>query len=134
MAIHGDLEGIEVTICIDGQPVTEYETDNDEIEHSQPLVKLHQANVTVTNYIEAITNKEFSIKVEIRPPYKFDCPTLTFQIMIDGNHIYTNSIRSSQLETTGAYAGAAQGLFSGTPGETGLLNKFKFSKIVTSKC
>lgn len=135
MAIHGDLEGIEVTICIDGKPVTEYETDNDEIKHNDPVVVIHQANMTVTNYIEATTNKEFTIKIQVQSPYKIDCPRLGFYTTVDGELVLSPSMKKQIFEQgKHSWSSSILGFAEGTPGEMGIIKKFRFSKINTSLC
>lgn len=80
MAILNELPGIEVAICVDDQPLQEHE-DEDDHEAAPGPVGAYQASKTVFKYIEAVTDKEFSIKFAVKAGYQFDCPTLGFRIM-----------------------------------------------------
>jgi hypothetical protein len=82
MAVLDGLEGIEVSVCVHGQALHEYE-DND-LEAEPGDVGAYQASKTVSKYLEAVTDKEFSIKIVVKDPYEMDCPTLGFQVKVDG--------------------------------------------------
>lgn len=58
MAVLDTLAGVEVTVCINGQPVQEYE-DKDK-ETSKPF-----GPKTVIKYIEAISDAEFSFTITV---------------------------------------------------------------------
>ncbi|KAI4629254.1 uncharacterized protein J4E87_003516 [Alternaria ethzedia] len=58
MAIDPDHPGLEVTICVDGQPLPEYEDEDED-----PAPK------TTTKYIEARSDSHFSIVTEFKPPF-----------------------------------------------------------------
>ena len=38
-------------------------------------------------FIECKEDREFTIKIQVQEPYKFDCPNLGFCIMVDGDWI-----------------------------------------------
>src|ERR1700759_106583 len=85
MAVLDSLEGIEVTVCVDGQALRDY--NDDEIEAKSGPFSAHQASKTVSKYIEATTGKEFSIKIVVRDLAKIDCPALNFQVNVDGMRV-----------------------------------------------
>ncbi|KFY34976.1 hypothetical protein V494_06311 [Pseudogymnoascus sp. VKM F-4513 (FW-928)] len=62
MAVIDAVPGLEVSVCINGQPVNEYEDSGEEIDG--PL-----ASKTVVKYIEATSDAEFTINVTIDPAF-----------------------------------------------------------------
>ena len=58
MAIHPELPGLEVKICVQGQPLHEY--DDDKIPEPK----------TTTKYIEARSDEIFSIMTVFKPPFQ----------------------------------------------------------------
>lgn len=60
MAILNSLPGLEVFAYIDGEPLEEYNDDEEE-ELEETLVTEHQAASTVSKYVESASDKEFYI-------------------------------------------------------------------------
>ncbi len=87
MAIHEDLPGVEVTVCLNGEASKEYPAENDDFEHEDPAVVLHNQTWTITNYIEAVTGKPFTIKMKACDPFRLQSPTIGFDVYVDGNYI-----------------------------------------------
>jgi hypothetical protein len=58
MAITDDVPGLQVEVIVDGQPLWEYDDDEDEAER-----------FTTTKYIEAMSDKPFSIRVVYKKPF-----------------------------------------------------------------
>jgi hypothetical protein len=109
MAVLADLEGIEVTICVDGQALHEYNND-DEIEAQAGAVGAHQASKTVSKYIEAATGKEFAIKLTVKSPYKMDCPTLSFPCRVDGMKVCSRILLKTEYESASGFEIVVNGL------------------------
>lgn len=63
MAVVDAVPGVEVSIWINGQPVTEYEDVGEEVDG--PM-----APKTVVKYIEAISDTEFGVNVSVLPIFK----------------------------------------------------------------
>ncbi|KAH9209713.1 hypothetical protein DL95DRAFT_276706, partial [Leptodontidium sp. 2 PMI_412] len=84
MAILDSLSGIEVTVLVDGESLVEYDAENDNVVHTNPAAAAHQRDRTVTKYIESSTGKAFSVKVNVKAPYKIDCPNVSFELYVDG--------------------------------------------------
>jgi hypothetical protein len=133
MAIHEDLPGIEVTIEMDNVSLREHSASNDETENTDAAVRLHQACWTVTNYVESVTNKHFSIKAHIHSDYEWDCPQLSFAVYVDGvkadERLSIRPVHGNQSRTL-----SIAGISYGYGGEPGILRKFKFAEIHTSEC
>src|SRR4051812_502722 len=87
MAIHDDLEGIEVVVCTDGQNMLEYGAEPEESTHASAAVRLHEEQWTVTRYIESKTDQYFSIKCKVHPEHLATSPQLGFDIYLDGVRI-----------------------------------------------
>jgi hypothetical protein len=85
MAVLDALPGLNVSIHVDGEPLPEYEDETEE-ETPDGDITEYQASGTVCKYVEAMSDKEFCIKITLNSPYKMDCPTLMFRISIDGIH------------------------------------------------
>jgi len=83
--IHPERLGLEVTVCVDGKALAEYEADNDQVEHDDPAVVQHQSKWTITKYIEATSGKAFTIKLSAKDPYELDAPNLAFEVNVDDN-------------------------------------------------
>ncbi|PMD38442.1 hypothetical protein L207DRAFT_568089 [Hyaloscypha variabilis F] len=89
MAVHEDIPGIEASICVDGQPLQEYDTENDKVNHDNHAVKLHQSIWTTTKYVESQTDKEFTIKLALKDSYTMGCPRLLTKVAVDGQIVYS---------------------------------------------
>jgi hypothetical protein len=144
MAIQDHAPGLEVTVCVDGKPLEEY--DNDEEEEMRqgldPEVMKYQAARTVTKYIESVSDQEFIIQINLAPPFKMDCVSLSTSVHIDGRKVASPLIMKSwNLDKfSGDYVKTkfqtrVEGMQVEAPGTAGreLLKKFKFAKIETSK-
>jgi hypothetical protein len=141
MAILNSLPGLEVFVCIDGEPLEEY-NDNEEEEVEETLVAEHQAASTVSKYVESASDKEFYINIVLGTSFKMDCETLMAPIKIDGKFIietvfvrksFPNSIQGPRILST--ISRNVQGVVVPAPGnqEQDLVQKFKFTKIDTSE-
>ncbi|OBT84583.1 hypothetical protein VE02_06329 [Pseudogymnoascus sp. 03VT05] len=83
MAVIDAVPGVEVSICINAQPVREYE-DADEVIDG-PL-----ASETVVKYIEAISDAQFTINVTVHPTFDEHRRTrddLLAQAKVDGKWV-----------------------------------------------
>ena len=89
IAILDALPGIEITICTEGDPTRVYDTENAVVTHKDAAVASHQQNVTVTKYIESVTDQVFTIELEVQGLFKLDSPALAFEVYGDGNWIKT---------------------------------------------
>jgi len=132
MAVLDALEGIEVTICVDGQALHEY--NDDEIEAQAGAVGAHQASKTVSKYIEAATGKEFAIKTAIKSPYKMDCPTLSFLCTVDGMKVCNRILRKTNYKSASGFETVVKGLRHDLGGvsERSFIKPFQFAEIKTS--
>ena len=84
MAILDCLPGIEVTVWANGETLEEYDAENDIVIHENAVAASHQQARTVTKYIESTTGQVFSVKINVKAPYKLDCPRLSFTFRVDG--------------------------------------------------
>ncbi|KAL5314918.1 hypothetical protein ACEPPN_017568 [Leptodophora sp. 'Broadleaf-Isolate-01'] len=99
MAILDSLSGIEVTVLVDGESLVEYDAENDNVVHTNPAAAAHQRDRTVTKYIESSTGKAFSVKVNVKAPYKIDCPNVSFELYVDGQWINGRLMSKSSYST-----------------------------------
>lgn len=129
--IHPERLGLEVTVCVDGQALTEYGTENDKIEHDDPDVVLHQNKWTITKYIEATTGKAFTIKLSAKRPYKLDAPNLAFEVNVDGNLIQAPLMNKAEFRNK-SWSYEVNGVITYTD-EGPAVKPMVFTKIQTSK-
>ncbi|KAH7319175.1 hypothetical protein BKA65DRAFT_409663 [Rhexocercosporidium sp. MPI-PUGE-AT-0058] len=129
MAILERVEGLEVTVHIDGQPAQEY--DDDEGEQVVPgAVGWYQAARTIRKYVESISDKEFLVQLSLDKSFKFDCPTLRCDLSIDGKVVRTPLIYQNHQDSFTLRIDGIKTLAGDE--KTALLKPFKFSKIETS--
>jgi len=57
MAVLAGLPGLEAVICVDGEPLQEYEDDGEETFEPGPVGE-YKASRTVSNYIQSASGKE----------------------------------------------------------------------------
>jgi hypothetical protein len=98
MAVIPDLLSLEITVCVNGTPLTEYEDDEPQ---GQTLSVTHEgipAVKSISKYIESETNREFAIGITISSTFKLDCPSLGFSLLIDG-------VRVAKTISRGSYNG-----------------------------
>ncbi|KAE9368744.1 hypothetical protein N431DRAFT_494139 [Stipitochalara longipes BDJ] len=133
MAVLEGLEGIEVTVCVDNQALREY--DDDEVEKQSGAIGEYQASKTVSKYIEAVTGKEFTISLAVRAPYKMDCPTLVFQINLDGSKVARPMLRKSQYQYRLGWERVTSGVKHQLDGASKRcsIRHFRFAEIQTTE-
>ncbi|KAH8800992.1 hypothetical protein F5882DRAFT_457358 [Hyaloscypha sp. PMI_1271] len=133
MAVLDALEGIEVSICVDGQALHEY--NDDDIEAQAEAVGAHQASKTVSKYIEAATGKEFAIKLTVKSPYKMDCPTLSFSCRVDGMKVEKRILRETNYKSASGFESVVNGLrhVLGGVSERSSIKHFQFAEIKTTE-
>jgi hypothetical protein len=123
MAVIDPMPGLEVAVCVDQQPLHEYA--NDEF-HARAQLNM------VSTYIESETMKEFSIKLVVKEPYTLDCPTLGFQIFVDGVKVREPLLTGKKFERCSRnWETFWGGIKYPTEGQNCVLRLFRFSKIDT---
>ncbi|KAG9857874.1 hypothetical protein KCU98_g705, partial [Aureobasidium melanogenum] len=86
MAILENYDGVQATIVVDGKDLPEYqEPDTKDETH------------TVTRYVEAIDDANFSIKILIAPGTEFRASCLGVQSLVDGKWVGTQAVRSGDV-------------------------------------
>ncbi|PMD38441.1 hypothetical protein L207DRAFT_599223 [Hyaloscypha variabilis F] len=132
MAVLKGLEGIEVTVRVDNSALHEY--NDDEVSNELVPIGEYQASKTVSKYIEAFTGKEFTIVMTVRALYQMDCPTLSFRVMVDGNHASNPLLRKSNYRGNNwekKVAGIRHQLEG--PSKRCSIKKFLFAEIQTTE-
>ena len=132
MAILEDVPGIEVTVCVDGKPLTEYPTENEEVIDEDQDVIEHREAVTVTNYIESTTDKVFVIKLKVSHPFRMESPNLSFEIYVDGQEIDFPLLRREQVKQGRIWRHKVEGPSYTRRGQT-FVRPMKFAAINTSE-
>ncbi|TGO79330.1 hypothetical protein BELL_0036g00190 [Botrytis elliptica] len=104
MAVLDSLPGIEVAVCVDGEPLKEYENTEDELILNEPEglgkkfeVAKHQRSVTIKKFVESTAGNFFTIKCTIKSPYRYTGASqwdnsIEADIWPDGNGRYVGEI------------------------------------------
>ncbi len=118
------IQGIEVSVLVNGIAAQEYESRDEEEEG--------QGTHTVTRYIEAVSGAEFAVQYEIRPDFSFNSELLRVDVLIDGK--YVDGFINEKVEFQ-RHARRLKETSIGAREVSGgkwTLQKFKFSVINTS--
>ncbi|ESZ92155.1 hypothetical protein SBOR_7450 [Sclerotinia borealis F-4128] len=133
MAISDLLPGVEATVLVDGVPLVEYENNDIKNEADEPEVKKLLASKTISKYIEAVNDKNFSVNITVDEGHKSHYASNTYclimRIYIDG--CYVKGCNSS-LFKTGLWKVRTNGLYSGENGQE-FFKAFTFSKLTISE-
>jgi hypothetical protein len=154
MAVLHGIPGLEVRVCAEGNPLTEFEPTvsdttniykdpNESSKGKNAASSLGASNIT-TKYIEAKTDERFSFLIILRPAFlKFvkrsiqNSFAVSVLIIIDGvpvsEPLYTVR-RLEKLALGTALAFEACGYTVGKSRGSGHVKEFIFRKIDTSKC
>jgi hypothetical protein len=131
MAIHDDVDGIEVSICMKGEELQEYETETKESQNANPLIRYYEDQWTVTKYVESETDEDFSIKFTVQPYYQATSAKLGFEVLLDGVRVRESLVDSWEFKRNPLVAVLKGAISSVGDVGIGTLRKFKFSKIET---
>lgn len=121
MAVLEFVPGIEVTVCIDGEPLQEYEDEGAEDDDK-----------SIIRYIEATSDKAFALELRVGPPYVFDCPTLGFTVHVDGKEANSPLLEKKVYLLNKTWTYLVDGVNSRERGRN-VIRAFKFSELKTSK-
>ena len=130
MAILPKLPGVEVAICVDKRPLREY-PDNDFQAEAGDM----RESKTVSTYVQSDI-KEFAIKLKVLPQFNFDCPTLGFQVYVDGSLVRAPIVRKVNYDSKKRLLLLVDCVkYAVTEGQQQkcVQHKFRFSKIDTSE-
>ena len=122
--------GFKFEVVVDGEPLKEYDDKNEEVKARE--VSEYKASRTVSKYIEAVTGKEFGIRLSVGKPYEMDCSSLSFKVLIDGKVVERQILRSSLYEPDiGPWVTLVEGALSQNVDEA-TLTPFKFKNFLIS--
>lgn len=134
MVHHEDINGLEVTVQIDGSPAVEYENDED-IEVVPGPAGAHQAARTVSKYIEAVTGAKFSIRMSFSRTFKWDSPVIEVWLNVDGNWVSGLLVYPTpNAEVCKEIEGVHQPPAAGSRSRQWTLKKLQFAQLEISKC
>lgn len=129
MVAHPLYEGIRCEIIAKGNPLEEYEAENDKSKHPDGKIADHGNASTITKYIESISGEPFKIKVAVNKIHQLESPSLLFCAFVDGENV--DGLVLTQLAFA-IYGEEWSESFDGAViGHT--LRPFVFSKISISK-
>lgn len=125
MAFIDAVPGVRVYICIDGKPVPEYDDADETIDG--PL-----ALKTAVKYIEAISDTEFAIKLNILPAFKGNKKKkydIRFRAKVDGKWKAGCSRRYTKATASASWNGLIEGVHGKDATGRSTMNAFKFAAI-----
>jgi hypothetical protein len=128
MAVIPDLLGLEITVCVNGTPLTEYEDDEPRGQAFPVTREGIPAGKSISKYIKSETDREFAFGLKISSPFKLDCPSLGFSLLIDDMRVAKTIFRGSYNGLDKPWSCFMEGIRVG-PART--LMPLKFSKIET---
>jgi len=117
MAIHPELPGLEVKVCVQGQPLQEYDDD-----------KIPEPNTT-TKYIEASSNNAFTVMATFAPPF-----TTRYDVRM---YLYIDGVIMDKrfLPRGGLFTKPLQMVYHRSyQGEECVRQQFIFAKLNIGKC
>jgi hypothetical protein len=135
MAIAPFLPGISASILIAGIPIHEHpDLDEPSIEHFDPAVSKYQTSVLVSNYIESVTDNEFTIKLTLGLPHSRTMDSkVRFHITLDGIPVWISTAARPAVQRNGyEWEDEVEGVKEGK-GQACTVRKFRFQEIKTSK-
>lgn len=123
MAVVKTLPGVKITIWSGGQKLKEYK--------SKTGLPGGPTNQTVSRFIEATTDKEFSFNIRVSKSYQLDDPNLLFNLHVDG--LSVGGVLCSEYELIhGSWTKEVEGVKQPTEKRNVVgLRKFIFSELVT---
>jgi hypothetical protein len=135
MAIAPLFPGITASILIAGKPAHEYpDLDEPSIEHFDRAVSEYQTKRLTSNYIESVTDNEFTIKLTLGPPDSRGMDSkVRFYIKVDGKGVWEATAAKPRVKENGdEWEEEVEGVKEGK-GHGCKLRKFRFAEIKTSK-
>ncbi|TGO38727.1 hypothetical protein BHYA_0068g00070 [Botrytis hyacinthi] len=125
MAILKSVPGIEVSICVDNEPL---------IEHTDRSAKTERS--TILKYVEVVPDKEFTIRITTDKSYKWTSPYIVLDIMVDGVEIrtipYSPEEFGQDCQASSSHVHECIGSY-GIENEQEVVSPFKFSKLSVCK-
>lgn len=114
------VKQFELNICVDDEPVKEYNDDeNEEIDDSK-----------VRKYIEACPGSEFALEFNVKKGYNFTEDYLSWDIQLDGQLILEPVIDSSDFTKSEGAQDSRNGI-KVMENSKWVLKKFLFSSVET---
>lgn len=133
MAVLDSVPGLAVSVLVDGNALQEYPDD----EEAARLASLPEGIKTVPVFVEAVSEKEFVVRLSVDESFRLSSPVLIFDVIVDGNVAYRPIISSLYVAGSGLYKAMTkcsrhiEGVYFAIPGDLlrESLKKFKFSNI-----
>lgn len=125
MAVVKTLPGVKITIWSDGQQLKEYK--------GKARPPGGPVDKTVSRFIKATTDKEFSFKIRVSESYRLDGPNLLFHLYVDG--VSVGGVLCGEYELIhGSWGKEVEGVKQPTEKRNVVgLRKFRFSELVIGK-
>lgn len=120
---------------VEGNPLEDYE-DDEGVELGPNDDESYRANRIVSKYVETISDKEYTIKMQVDPVYTILSPTLGYRVIVDGQLIEVPVIQLSTKNPVGGHLkdpvsrnSIGRKVQDGQFGNRILLQKYRFAKI-----
>ncbi|CZR63017.1 uncharacterized protein PAC_12914 [Phialocephala subalpina] len=131
MAVHPDLPGVEIVVCVDGVALEEFEdTEGDESISRQR--EEDDTTLTVSKYIKSVADQEFGIKYTLQDPFKMDCPILGVTVFLDGKKIIQMLAMKTDYQRMGRKSRLVDRLEDVNEDGEIMFRTIRFSKVETT--
>jgi len=132
MAILPALQGIEVTVQVDNQPLREYA--DDDVNETLGTEAALLADKTVSKYVESVTDAEFTVDLVLAEQFQPSSPSLTFDIFMDGKCVLGKVLMTTEETLRNRQTRKMPGTTTWDPHtKEGQLHHFRFANINTSR-
>ena len=125
MAIISEVEGLNVQVLVNGQPLVEYDDDEEVGDENNGIQK------TTTKYIEAISDAEFTIRYTFDKTFVHKGNDIDVEVYMDGQYMEGHIRRSPELQS-GCLATVTGHRYR--QGNQWFERKFSFSKLSIGEC
>ncbi|KAF8857647.1 hypothetical protein BDZ45DRAFT_744153 [Acephala macrosclerotiorum] len=92
MAILDAVPGLDVSVYVDGHALKEYDDEEEDEITPSTAAEEFQASRTVSKYVEAVSDKVFSVRLAFTKPFSMDCDAMSIPIFVDGKQMDTRVI------------------------------------------
>jgi len=92
MVIIDEVQGLNVEVLVNGQPLTEYDDDEETHDDTEGFRK------STTKYIEAVNDEVFIIRYTFSRTFTYKGTDLAIQVYVDGMYMASYVINIAQLQ------------------------------------
>lgn len=92
MAIIDEVRGLNVQVIVHGQPLTEYDDDEESRDDAEGPRK------STTKYIEAVSDQEFTVRYTFDGTFAYKGNDLVVELQVDGIYMFSHVRYKAELQ------------------------------------